>query len=55
MLIHFINEEREKLPRHTFHTFVNHARLAHEVTDTDFGAQNGSTHGGIFCSFPTVG
>ena len=34
-------------------TFTTHASLVYDVTDTDCRAQNGSTHGRVFCDFQT--
>ena len=39
------------LVRDVADTFVTHARLVHDITDTDTMAQNGSTHSHVLATF----
>ena len=42
---------RNSLTRDLFLIFPTHSRLVHDVMDTDFWPQNGSTHGRVFTTF----
>ena len=44
-------KSRKRLVRDVFDTFATHARLVYDVTDTDYWAQNGSTHGRVLATF----
>ena len=46
-----LKNRRKRLACDVFDTCVTHVGLAHDVTDTDVSAENGTTHRTVFKTF----
>ena len=46
-----VSVKKEKQHSDVFDTFATHASLVYDITDLDYWAQNGSTHGPSFMTF----
>ena len=45
----FMKDEQKRWASDVFATFATYTNHVYDITDKDYWAQNGSTHGGFFC------